>query len=58
MCGEYRIRTGDLPECFRDALNQIITLRSKPKKKLPKMGALSGEYRIRTGDLLPARQAL
>ncbi len=33
--GEYRIRTGDLPESFRDALNQINIIKLKPKKRLP-----------------------
>tara|TARA_R110000772_G_scaffold61640_1_gene138817 strand:- start:595 stop:771 length:177 start_codon:yes stop_codon:yes gene_type:complete len=58
MCGEYRIRTGDLSRMLSGRSKPNYHPQIKTKKKLPKMGALSGEYRIRTGDLLPARQAL
>ena len=58
MCGEYRIRTGDLSRMLSGRSKPNYHSQIKTKKKLPKMGALSGEYRIRTGDLLPARQAL
>jgi len=53
--GECRSRTGDLPECFRDAL---AILRMNEKSHPFEWLKLGGECRSRTGDLLHAMQAL
>jgi hypothetical protein len=61
--GEYRSRTGDLPDMSgrSSQLNKFPSPKDSAKQKRPALLQTferSGEYRSRTGDLLHAMQAL